>query len=168
VTSYSVTNRFVDDPQVQREADCDTFMYGACRALLDEADAEEQPHPEIETVTTEAVWWHIDRLGWELDAITSEGSIDVPEFLTTWAEANHDELAELDWAYAPARDLEAYPWYRAGYLFIHSVMGSGIGLWECGEAGKRLHESLYMAVFFEAWELGNKVHVQFSTRSKEN
>ncbi len=136
MTSYSVYRAAdPDDPDDVREANIDTFIAGAARAVLDETEVRgDDESDDTEPKYAEAVWWHSPEIGWEVDAIDPEDRARFVERVTAFIGEHHDGLAAIAAAIAADRhDFLGYlggGWYRAGMLFTYSTLGSGVGLWE--------------------------------------
>ncbi|MFG3710930.1 hypothetical protein [Micromonospora sp. NPDC047730] len=150
MTSYSIYYPQSDDPQEVWRSRVETFLSGAARSFLDTAEVVTEEEDPAETEEAYAVWWHSERRGWELDAIHPD---DRPRFvkrLGDFAGENPGDLAlVVNQILEDARRLgHAYvhdvdtAWYRAGELYIYNSQGQGIGLWEHGDAGKRLSERI--------------------------
>lgn len=148
MTNYSIVRpEDPTDPGDVADAQLESFLHGAARGLLDTAECirEGTSPDDSETEEACAVWWHSSRAGWEEQAIHPDDRARFRERVTAFVEANRADLVEVAAAilrtghpdYVTSIDAA---WYRAGELYPYTARGFGIGLWEYGDAGKRLND----------------------------
>ena len=144
MTSYSIFTPVGDDTDEVRECQYQSLLRGAARALLDEAEIAGADHSR-ETQTASASQWQSPVIGWELRAIHSDDRARVERRVRQVFDGAYADLTEVvakivRAAIMPHIGGRYLAWYRAGELLLHSTLGSGIGLWEYGEAGERAHK----------------------------
>lgn len=141
MTSYSIfTATDATDTDEVNDARTESFVHGVARTLLDLAeigDGTEESYAEL---------WHTPAAGWEIEAIERADRVALRARVQSFVDANRADIDATAHAISVDASRPAYvtsvdaAYYRAGELFTHTVQGSGIGLWEYGDAGQRLSD----------------------------